>query len=284
MKSSYSIDISTEAVQKIKEIPHLKKSVYHDLDIPATLDFFARRFVIPLKALFDISQAAVIDSGTGYGWFSFAYLLLGGKAAIAADMDSARLAAAKEIATVLSLSERMEFIDAPIQNTPLAANSVELFVSIETLEHVGKNNIKPALRKIREIASEGVLITTPNKFFPVIAHDTRLPGAHWLPAAVRQRYAAAFGRERMNANNDFVSPFDMQVLTDKFRPATKCLIFKDFEGYQNHFPFYLPYDVKERWQMEAAGRKADYYRLVSALFGWHSYWLMPSLSHIFVRK
>jgi len=284
MESSYFVTINKQAEEEIKAVPHLQNSIYHDLDIAATLDFFARRYVIPLMELFDIDQSTVVDSGTGYGWFSFAYLLLGGKAAIAADLDSDRLAAAKEIAAILSLTDRTDFINSPIQDTPLSENSVELFVSIETLEHVGQSNIRPALERIKGIASHGILITTPNKLFPVIAHDTRLPAAHWFPEGWRQRYAEALNRGHMNANNDFVSPFDLQVLKDKFIPATSCLVFQDFEGYRNHYPFYLPYDIQGRWQKEAVGPKVKYFQFASSLFGRNSYWVMPSLARIFVRK
>jgi len=284
LKSSSLIEVDIQTQEKIKAVTHLQNSIYHDLDIAATLDFFARRYVKPLMEIVDIRQATVVDSGSGYGWFSFAYLLLGGKAAIAADMDSDRLAAAAEVAGILSLTEQLTLINAPIQDTPLRRNGAEIFVSIETLEHVGQENIRPALEKIKEIASQAVLITTPNKLFPAVAHDTRLPFAHWLPVGFRQKYASAFGREHMNANNAFVSPFDLQVLAAKFRPATNCLVFQDFDSYQNHYPFYLPYDIEERWQQEAVGPKANYYRFVSAVLGRNSYWVMPSLGHIFVRK
>lgn len=276
--------ISQAEINHIKAIPYLQNSIYRDLDIAATLDFFVRRYVRPLSKLFDISQASVIDCGAGYGWFSFAYLLAGGKEAVAADVDPLRLQAGTEISHILGIKQKMSFIHAPIQDLPLNKDEVDIFVSIETLEHVGKTNIRPALVRIRDVASQGILITTPNKLFPAIAHDTRLPIAHWLPASIRQPYAKLFGRQNMNANNDFLSPLDVRVFMDKFRPISSCLTFQDFASFKAHYPFYLPYDIPNRWQHHPGILKSAYYKGASMLLGRFSYWVMPSLSRIFVRK
>jgi len=213
-------------------------------------------------------------------------LLAGGKRAIAADLDEERLAAAREIATVLSIEDRMKFIHAPIQDITLKENEADIFVSIETLEHIGKKNIKTALRKIKDCASKVILLTTPNKLFPVIAHDTRLPFLHWLPAKRRSSLAKLFGREKSNDENDFLSPLDFRILTPKFKPVSTCLTFSTFKEYIDHYPFYLPYgdNEKERWKVKPYLIKPAYYKTASGVFGRCSYWVMPTLASIFVRK
>jgi hypothetical protein len=180
----------------------------------------------------------------------------------------------------------MAFINSEIQAIPLASNDADIFVSIETLEHIGRNNIITALSRIKDIAAKGVIITTPNKLFPVVAHDTCLPFIHWLPTKKRRRYARLFGREELDEGNDFLTPLDLNILRDKFKPVSACLTFRNFEDYRNHFPFYQPYgaDESERLQVRPAATKAIYYKVASRVFGANSYWVMPSLSRVFIRR
>lgn len=278
--------IDPEGVRRIRSVPYFQASQYGDLDVDGTLGFFVRRYVRPLSNLLDISSTTVVDCSAGLGWFSIAYVLAGGESAIAVDLDHDRLAAAKSIAEILSVAERIEFIGASIQHTPLAEDSVDVFVSVETLEHVGRRNIDAALRRIRDIACKGVIITTPNKIFPVVAHDTRLPFIHWLSPSRRKTYARLFGRREMDQGNEFVSPFDLRILLEKFEPASSCLTFPDFESYMEHFPYYLPYGPEHhnRLRVQPSIAKAAYYWIVSKALGRHSYWLFPSLSRIFVVK
>jgi 2-polyprenyl-3-methyl-5-hydroxy-6-metoxy-1,4-benzoquinol methylase len=282
----YSGQIGSETSDRIYAIPNFRASPYHNLNIAGTIDFFTRRYVTPLTRIFDIKGSSVVDCGTGYGWFSVAYLLAGGKTAIAVDIDGERLSAAKMIAKIFSVDKHMEFIESPIHKIPLSADSVDIFVSIETLEHVGKANIRTSLQRAKEIASRGIIITTPNKLFPAIAHDTRLPFAHWLPKSIRKYYAMISGREKMNSDNTFLSPFDLNVLLDKFKPASSCLTFQTVKEYLSHYPFYLPYgsDEVNRFQYRPSAAKALYYRIASAVLGRYSYWVMPTLARIFVRR
>jgi hypothetical protein len=278
--------VSETDIERIRSIPHLRNSIYHDLDVAGALDFFDRRYVQPIALLFDIASAVAVDCGAGYGWFSFAYLLNGGKRAIAVDVDADRLAAAREIARILSVDDRMEFVNGTLEAAPLVSNGVDIFVSIETLEHIGKKNIEVALRRISDVASQGVLITTPNRLFPIVAHDTRLPFAHWLPLRWRRGYAKLFGRQALNENNDFVSPLDLRHILNKFRPSSSCLVFRDFGQFMSQFPIYVPYgsDQRRRLRTHPSLIQATYYRSASALLGVHSYWAMPSLAHIYVRR
>jgi len=286
MQANCTVQVSDIHVNRIRSIPHFRASIYRDLEIGNTLDFFTRRYVRPLVEHLNISESVVVDCACGYGWFSFAYLLAGGKKAIAVDLDAERLLAAKEIAKILSVDNRMAFINSEIQEIPLASNEADIFVSIETLEHIGRNNIITALCRIKDIAAKGVIITTPNKFFPAVAHDTCLPFIHWLPTKRRRGYARLFGREELDQGNEFLTPLDLNILRGKFKPVSACLTFRNFEDYRNHFPFYQPYgpDESERLQVRPAATKALYYMVASKVFGANSYWVMPSLSRLFIRR
>ena len=284
MNNSYEFE--PELISRIRALNHFKSSPYHDLDIPGTLDFFYGRYILPLKKVCDINTSLVVDCGAGYGWFSIAYILAGGKAAIAVDVDSDRLSAANKIAELISVEKQIEFICSPIHQLPLSIDSADLFVSIETLEHVGRENIRPSLQKIKETTSKAIIITSPNKFFPVIAHDTRLPFAHWVSANIRKQYAQMFGREGMNDNNQFLSPFDLNILMDKFKPVSSCLTFLSFKEYMGQYPYYLPYGATEmsRMQYKPSLLKSNFYKIVSAILGNYSYWVMPNLAHLFLRR
>lgn len=278
--------LTEEMCTRIRAIPTLTGSFYQDLDIGGTLDFFTRSYVQPLAQRFDIAHATAVDCGAGHGWFSIAYLLAGGKATITADAAATRLEAAEAIAHIFGVSNQMRFIPSKVEALPLEAGSAELFVSIETLEHIGKPNIRPALQHIGRIASQGLLITTPNKLFPVVPHDTRLPFLHWLPGNRRKGIARLLGREKKDQGNEFVSPFDLQVLMEKFRPDTVCQTFNSFDEYRAHFPIYKPYGTRPEHRLRAQPPRlqAAYYRVLCALLGCHSYWAMPSMACIFVRR
>jgi hypothetical protein len=280
------LQLSDNKIEQVQALPYFKNSIYHNLNIEKTIDFFTRRYIQPLARKFDLSASTVVDCGTGFGWFSFAYLLAGGKAAIAVDMDSQRLATAEHISTILSVHDRMEFIVSPIQNIPLAPDSADIFVSIETLEHIGKKNIRLALERIKGITSQGILITSPNKLFPIVAHDTRLPFIHWLPPGKRKKIVKIFRREKMDQGNEFLFPFNLNSLLEKFQPCSKCLAVEDFKAYRSLFPIYLPYgsDENTRFLSNLSRSKALYYNLISVAFRQYSYWLMPSLAVMLERR
>jgi ubiquinone/menaquinone biosynthesis C-methylase UbiE len=273
-------------VERIHAVPLIRRSVYKELDVVGTLDFFARRYVAPLSRVLDFGTSTAVDCGAGYGWFSIAYVLAGGRSAIEVDLHAERLDSAREIAEIIGVADRIQFMVSPIQEIPLGEDSAELVVSIETLEHIGRASIPGALAGMKRIASRAILLATPNKLFPIVSHDTSLPFAHWLPRGLRRIYARALGRQKKNHDNAFLSPFDLRVWADKFRPASSCLTFQGYREYRDHFPFYLPYGSRasRRRRVRPNPIQAVYYRLASALLGTRSYWVFPSLSRIFVRR
>jgi hypothetical protein len=278
--------VTDTQAEEIRRTHGFGDSFYHDLDIEGTLRFFLRRYVVPLKRLVDIAACTVVDCAAGHGWFSFAYLLGGGRKAIAVDMDPVRVSASEEIARVLGVRDRMEFMVSPIQSVPLEENSAEIFVSLETLEHVGRENVRPALERISSIASRVVVVTTPNRLFPAVAHDTRLPFIHWLPPGWRRVPAKLFGRANLDASNYFLTPWDLRPLMGKFRPVSRCMTFATFGEYSAQYPFYLPYGRRaaDRFKQRPNRLLSMYLRAAATIFGTSAYWVMPSLASVLVRK
>ena len=75
----------------------------------------------------DIKKANAIDCGCGYGWFSFAYILSGGKHITMVEPDVKRLAIVKDIASILGITtDSASFINSSIPfSSPLASVIVD---------------------------------------------------------------------------------------------------------------------------------------------------------------
>ena len=279
--------INPEQEKKIKGIPYLKNNwIYNNLDINQTILFFANRFVNPLKQVINISETSAIDCGCGYGWFGFAFILSGGKHITLADPDNERLNSSKRIADILNIQDSsINYVNSSIEKLNYNSNAFDLFVSIGTLEHIGEHNVPPALAKINDIAAKAVLITTPNKFFPVMDHDTRIPCLHWLPIKYRESISKLFGKTTAE-HCYFLSPFSFDIFKNKFRNVSKCLSFIEFNDFLKHYPVYRPYGINEnlRHQASPSALKKIFYFMTSRTLGVNSYYFMPSLSTIFVKK
>jgi ubiquinone/menaquinone biosynthesis C-methylase UbiE len=278
-----------DVARGIGEIAYLRDygdGIYRDLDLNLTLDYMRRRFVAPLATRLDIEGATLLDCASGFGWLAFAYLLAGGARAILVEMDGSRLDAAEAIATRLGVGARCEFRRQRIEDINLADDGADIFASIETLEHVGRANIGAGVRNIARVAKSAVVLTTPNFLFPVVAHDTELPLAHWLPAAMRHRYAEAAGRADRDRGNEFLMPWDLAPLLAKFRPATRYQTFDTRAAYDGFYPHYMPYGPNDRQRHRArpkAGQRALHIALATMLGRW-SFALAPNLASVWLRR
>jgi ubiquinone/menaquinone biosynthesis C-methylase UbiE len=281
--------IADETLRAISEIPYLRSyddGIYRDLDIELTLDYMRRRFVMPLSHHVDIASATLLDCASGFGWLAFAYLLAGGKHAILVELDPRRLEAACEMARLLGIEARCSFLSDRIQDIALADNSVDIFASIETLEHVGKANVRASLHNIARVAKRAVVLTTPNFLFPIVAHDTELPFAHWLPGWLRRRYAKAAGRAALDRGNKFLLPWALAPLAAKFRPASRYQSFATLEEYDRFYPHYMPYGPKQvrRWRDAPRGGQRSLQIFLAKLLGSYSFVLAPNLASIWLRR
>jgi len=277
------IILSDKQVARIRDVPGLKSNRdYAGLDIARTLDYWSRRYVRPLAGYTDIAGKTLCDCAAGFGWLGFAFLMAGGGKAVLVEPLPGKHQAARDIAAILGLAERCEFHDCYMQDLALPDRSVDIFASVETLEHVGRANIRPCLETIVRLTRELVLLTTPNALFPLEWHDSRLFFTHWLPRAVRRPYARLFGR-RNELFNDFVPPWALAPLRRSFTPVSRVMMYADMAAWRASYPFYSPYGdfpVKQR----PPAILAAYYALTSALLGRRAHWLAPNLASVWRRR
>lgn len=184
--------VTDEQIARIRAVPHFAQGHYAGLDIAATLEFYRKRYVGPLASFRQIDDETVIaDLGTGYGWLAMALVAFTPARVVAVDVDAERLAAGREIAGILGLDGRIDWHTGRLGNLALADQSADIAYCIEVLEHVYRD--AAALADLSRIAREVLIVTTPNKWFPVIAHDTQLPLCHMLPRPLRKVYARLAG-------------------------------------------------------------------------------------------
>lgn len=204
--NSDSITVSDECIEKIRRVCHFSEGKYRDLDIEKTLQFFGKKYVyIVSKSYRQItSETVVLDVGCGYGWLSFALVMMTGCRVIALDFDVERLEAARQIGEILGLSDRIQWVAEPIGSCTLPDRISEITFCIEVLEHVYRN--EAAFHDLTRMTQDVLVLTTPNLLFPKLAHDTRLPFCHWLPVSIRRVYARLARRTNCENDNLFWGP------------------------------------------------------------------------------
>lgn len=258
----------------IRQVDHFRNSGYRHLDLDKLVASYVHNFVEPLLRL-QPSPACVADVGAGYGWLAFAFALRAGVLVVVVEYDAQRLLAAQRIAAILGVADRMEWVNASVAAIPLPDQSVDAAYCVEVIEHTG---VDPAfVRELGRITRDVLVITTPNKLFPVIGHDTELPFCHWLPLPVRDVYARAFGRIRKQDNNLFWSPRRLLGAVDGFRRVSTFLQFEDYARYR---------EVRAHLGGRAGwlgNCKAAYYALAARL-GRHAIYFLPNLASTYRRS
>jgi len=301
--------LSEQQMDDLLQIPDLK--IWHELrqyPLDDVLRYFDKFFVTPASRHLDLSASTLCDSGCGVGWLSFAFLLRGGKAAVLVDADPAQLALAMKIAEVLRLADRCTFHCCRLQDIPLADKSVDLFTSVETLEHVGAGNVAACVDKINRVTRRVVIVTAPNWLFPIDNHTTGRPFVHWLPRRLRERFnVAALAkhhefRERFRqmegshpASEAGVPPtVDIEAaeppkpwtlaahLTD-FRPVSTALTFPSVADWKAAFPVLFPYPGQGRRDHPSRAQSLVL-SVLSATLGRWSFFLNWNLSALWLVR
>ena len=265
--------VSAAQAAAIAQVDHFRNSEYRKRDVNELIDSYVHDFVEPLLRLRE-RPSRVADIGAGYGWLAFAFALRTDVRVVVMEVDAGRLRAARHIAAILGVSDRMEWLTASIAGIPLPDQSVDAAYCIEVIEHTG---VDPAfVNELARITADVLVITTPNKLFPVIGHDTELPFCHWLPLPMRDVYARAFGRSRRQHNNFFWTPQRLFGALPQFRRVSTFLQFEDYAYYR-----------QVRAHLGGRGGltrhcKAAYYALAASL-GRHAVYMMPNLATTFRR-
>jgi len=121
--------------------------------------------------------------------------------------------------------------------------------------------------------------------FPVIAHDSQVPFAHWLPRDWRPAYARLFGRRDENYGNDFVWPWDLRPLENEFKPVSKYQMFGSLDEFDNFYPHYLPYLTEPfRYREKPPFGMRAMTAIAGKSLGRRAYWLAPNLASIWKRR
>tara|TARA_R110000868_G_scaffold259361_9_gene517449 strand:+ start:54228 stop:55064 length:837 start_codon:yes stop_codon:yes gene_type:complete len=277
------INLTSDQVQEISELPFLRNTEYYNLDFQKTLEYIIKRYIQPLNEHLDLSTSTLVDCGAGFGWLAFGFLLSGGKHATLCDIDEPRLKDAERIAEILNIKDKCDFIAAPMQELPFHENQFDIFVSVETLEHVGDPHIDACIELISKSTDKLVILTTPNKFFPLVLHDNKIPMSHWIPSSKRSLYTNLFG-VKGKPENDFVSPLRLKPLRQKFAPVSTTLTFKSYKDWKSSYPFYSPYNYSNRWKDKAPFFLRCVYFSLAKIFGKNSYYFSPNLCRIWLKK
>jgi SAM-dependent methyltransferase len=268
-------------IKAIRAVSHFASGVYRDIDLNGAIDFYVRRYVKPLAAFIKIGKCDVVaDIGAGYGFLSIAFALASKAHIVAVEMDKPRLDAARRISEILGVANRIDWRVGSLGQLPLGDREARVAYCIEVLEHIGR--VRSAIRDLGRVAAEALVITTPNLYFPVIAHDTRLPFCHWLPLRLRVRYAKICGRTDCENDNLFWSPRALMRELPDFEIASRFLHYASRADYLSTFPFYLPYvggGIRH-----GDGRSKSAYYALATLLGRSSIYVMPSLACTLRRR
>jgi 2-polyprenyl-3-methyl-5-hydroxy-6-metoxy-1,4-benzoquinol methylase len=267
--------------QAIRAVPHFATGVYRNIDLDGALDFYIRRYVTPLAAFAEISEGDVVaDIGAGYGWLSVAFALASRAHVVAVDNDEPRLDAARRISEILGVADRIDWRVGCLGQLPLGDGEARVTYCIEVIEHIGR--VRPAIRDLSRVTEEVLVITTPNLYFPVIAHDTKLPFCHWLPLSIRARYAEICRRTDCQNDNLFWSPRALMRELPEFEVASRFLHYASRADYLSTFPYYLPYGGGG--MRHADGHLKSAYYALAAFLGRRSLYVMPSLACTLRRR
>ena len=260
-------------MEAIRRVDHFARSEYRQLDLNRLLDEYVGDFVEPLLRLAG-PPAEVADVGAGYGWLALAFALRTEAKVTAIEYDGARLEAARHIAAILGVAQRIEWVQASIENLPLPERSMDAVYCIEVIEHTGvqANFVAQLCRISRDV----LVITTPNKLFPVINHDTALPFCHWLPLRVRDLYASTFGRGGRQENNLFWSPRKLFAGVSGFRRVSRFMQFASYADYREFRP-------AGGRRLSLARRCIGAYFALASLLGRRSVYVLPNLASTFRR-
>jgi SAM-dependent methyltransferase len=229
--------ISDTEARQIRAIPHYRDTEEAGqcggADIQTTFGWYNTHFVDQiLKFRPDPNIRSIADIGTGYGWLAIAFALTTRPRIriIAVEYDERKLAAARQIAEIFGVAQRIQWCAGSIGRLPFGNQEIDITFCVEVIEHI-RDDVE-VMRDLARITKQFLVVTTPNKTFPIIHHDTSLPCCHWLPPGrLRDWYAGAFGRRDRQENNRFWSPNKLLTAVPEFERISTFLQFRNFRDY-----------------------------------------------------
>jgi len=265
--------VTDEQLAQIRRIDHFGYSIYGKLDLNVLLDEYMRDFVEPLLRLSG-PPATVADVGAGYGWLALAFALATEARVTAVEYNGPRLAAARRIAAILGVEDRITWLEGSIASLPLPDRSMDAVYCVEVIEHTG---VRPEyVSELCRVSRDVLVITTPNKLFPVINHDTALPFCHWLPLRARDLYASTFRRRARQDNNLFWSPSRLLGCVAGFERVSRFMQFGSYDDYRA---------LRAHSTDVGLGRRClELYLALASRLGRHSLYVLPNLASTFRRR
>ena len=114
----------------------------------------------------------------------------------------------------------------------------DLVISSATIEHVGslKNQIKKVNNMIK-LSRKYIVITTPNRFFPIEVH-TKLPLIHWLPKNIFRKILLLLGMSYFayEKNLNLLDKTDLHKILANFSKKINYKIYNiKFLGFVSNF-------------------------------------------------
>lgn len=147
-----------------------------------------------IEKYIQVEGSSVLEVGCGSGQNVEAWYRAGASKITTLDIDEFPVALTKKRckefgATNVEISQS-DFLQQEFNE------QFDIINCVQVIEHVGKENQVPALKKLMKLAKKGgiVFIQLPNKSCIIDSHDSELPFAHWLPRRIGVPYAKLFGR------------------------------------------------------------------------------------------
>ena len=272
--------IPEQAYRQILVVPHFKDSHYARWDLNAVLASYIHCYADPaLRMAGGRAGFTGADIGAGYGWLAIAFALRCDARIIASDFDAARLAAARRIAAILGVEDRIEWRVGALGNLPFAEGEADLACCLEVIEHVSTD--AAVMHDLSRITRDLLMVSTPNGALPVVFHDTALPFCHWLPLSWRNAYARLFGRLHLQGNNRFWSAPRLAAGLAGFHRISR------FFQYERYADFRAAHDrlsaISIATRRSSAGLYPPYLWLASK-FGAKSIYVLPNLASVWRRR
>lgn len=230
---------------------------------------------------FDSPPKVIADIGTGYGWLAAAVVRRTDAHVIAVEPSENRIATAQRLAAILGVEQRITWRIGGLPELPLTDQEADVTFCVEVIEHVGVSRSIGA--ELGRVTKDMLTITTPNRIFPCIRHDTSLPLCHWLPLPARDAYAELFGRRHLQDNNLFWSPGLLLDSLPEFERVSRVLQFKDVDQFLRVEKL-LDQTFGRDYATPARVARRHFFSILGRVLGPLALYALPNLASTFRRK
>lgn len=278
--------MNKEQKSKILSLLIGKNQYTNESDLNKIIEYFEKYYINPLKKRTSIKDKVLLDVSCGFGWMVFAFLKQGGKFAYGVDIEKFPVESSKKIARILKLDKKCKFSIRNIEKLRFKNKSMDIFSSIETLEHV--KNQKSALNEINRVAKEFIIIATPNGLFPKDTHNSGMFFGNYFPKFIRRVYMKIKKKEDdLDYMTKVMNPFTIEHGLKDFEVVSKIHSFNSLSEWVNSMPYYSPYIYGRNKYISKINKKSLKYKVKKNLyifFGSRVRYLLPKYCVILQRN